>query len=119
MTAPTIDPADLIDPRRRIRDREPFRTKASVIRNLQVGDELYLHHHGIPERSRVARILRVSAHQVEITGPELAGGGSECGSFVEWPKAGAFRIDGPRTFTLTHEGRDGERVAGLTFTLLR
>lgn len=115
MTAPTIDPADLIDPRRRIRDREPFRTKASVIRNLQVGDELYLHHHGIPERSRVARILRVSAHQVVITSDTTRSGES----FVEWPKAGAFRIDGARTFTLTHEGRDGERVAGLTFTLLR
>ena len=112
MAAP-IDPADLVDPRRRIRDREPFRNKASVIRNLSVGDELYIKHHRIPERSRVAKILRVSKHQLSITGA----GDEQLESCVEWPRADSFRIDGARTFTITY-GPGDARIPGLTFTLL-
>ncbi len=94
--------------------REPFRNKRTVWRNLRAGDLLHLVHHQIPGNTRVARVLSVSRWQLVVTPPP---GVEEERSLIEWPRAVTFRIDGPRTFTLTHAVPNG-RVADMTLTLL-
>lgn len=86
-------------------DVPPFRTKAGILRALRAGDRLELVHHRLPDRSRIATILRVSTHQVALSSPE----GSE--SYIEWPAARFFRVTGGRSFSLL-EPPTGDAVEG-------
>lgn len=120
-TAHAVDPEDLRSgwERRRARgllDRPPFTTKASIVRGLRAGDRIELVHHRIPERSRIATVVKVTRHELALSGTA----GSADPSYVQWPPARCVRIVSGWTFSLLElpTGDAAEGPAWITFRLI-